>query len=315
MNQHHYLNSVDAVFLALGSGKDGLAADEARARHDRFGANELARAKKKSMLARFGEQLLNPMVIVLMAAAAVSILIAVFGGGHGGGHGNGGEVAGGGGASATVGGGVGEFMEAFIIIAVVILNSILGVFQESKAEKAIEALQEMSAATARVRRGGAVAQIPASELVVGDVVLIEAGDALPADMRLIHSASLRIEEAALTGESVPVDKVTEALRVGDTGGAGGAGDDGSDDGSAGSGSSGGSSGGGSLLIETDAFARCVELSASNDGDEFGFIFSDNYFDMIPGQPIRIQIAGRHKKGIISAKAHYSPHVSTLDWNI
>ncbi|MCL2057999.1 MAG: cation-translocating P-type ATPase [Oscillospiraceae bacterium] len=208
--QSYYLYDVDAALQALGAGRDGLSEEEARARHEEHGPNELARAKKKSIIRRFGEQLINPMVVVLMAAAAVSVLIAIFGGGHGGGH----DIAeAGAGASAGVGtgAGVGEYVDACIIMAVVILNSILGVFQESKAEKAIEALQEMSAATARVRRGGVVAHVPASGLVVGDVVLIEAGDALPADMRLIHAASLRVEEAALTGESVPVDKITEAL--------------------------------------------------------------------------------------------------------
>lgn len=151
--------------------------------------NELAKAKKKSLFRRFLEQLVNPMVLVLMVAAAVSVGIAIM-----------------------EGGGLSEYAEAGIILAVVLLNSILGVFQESKAEKAIEALQEMSATTAKVRRDSTVLHIPASELVVGDIVLMEAGDTVPADMRLIQSASLKIEEAALTGESVPSDKLSDALQ-------------------------------------------------------------------------------------------------------
>jgi Ca2+-transporting ATPase len=133
------------------------------------------------------------MVLVLLAAAAVSMAIA------------------------TLEGNANEYAEGGIILAVVVLNSVLGVFQESKAEKAIEALQEMSAATAKVRRGGAVSQIPAAGLVAGDIVILEAGDSVPADMRLIESASLKIEEAALTGESVPVEKHTEPLRGDESG--------------------------------------------------------------------------------------------------
>lgn len=189
-----YLKSVTEVLQELKAAQGGLTKEEAAVRLAANGPNELAQAKKKGLAQRFLEQLLNPMVLVLLAAAAVSIVIAVLEGGN-----------------------VNEYAEAAIILAVVIINSVLGVFQESKAEAAIEALQEMSAATAKVRRGGVVMQVPAGELVVGDIVLMEAGDAIPADIRLIQSASLKIEEAALTGESVPVDKQTEALK-GDDGG-------------------------------------------------------------------------------------------------
>ncbi|MDR0324581.1 MAG: cation-translocating P-type ATPase [Oscillospiraceae bacterium] len=191
----YYLNSVETVLQALRTSEAGLSREEAEKRLLENGRNELLKAKKKSLLRRFFEQLANPMVLVLLAAAAVSIAIAVIEGGapH-------------------------DYAEAGIIFAVVILNSVLGVVQESKAEKAIEALQEMSAATAKVRRDGVVMQIPSSELVAGDIVLIEAGDAIPADMRLIQCASLQIEEAALTGESVPERKITEALRGDESGG-------------------------------------------------------------------------------------------------
>lgn len=190
-----YLKSKEEVFQELGANETGLTQEEAAKRLLENGRNELTKAKKKSTLLRFAEQVVNPMVLVLLAAAAVSVIIA-----------------------ATGDGSLNEYAEAGIILAVVILNSILGVFQESKAEKAIEALQEMSAATAKVRRGGAVLQIPAGELVAGDIVLIEAGDSIPADMRLIQCASLKIEEAALTGESVPTEKWTGTLKTTDESG-------------------------------------------------------------------------------------------------
>ena len=184
----HYLSSVEETLDNLDANANGLSGQEAEKRLLAYGKNELAKEKKKSLARRFVEQILNPMIIVLLAAAVVSLCITILEKGT-----------------------ISEYAEAFIIFAVVILNSVLGVFQESKAEKAIEALQEMSAATAKVRRGGVVEQLHASELVIGDVVLIEAGDAIPADIRLIQCASLRIEEAALTGESVPVEKETGAL--------------------------------------------------------------------------------------------------------
>ena len=184
----HYLSNVETVIKGLNSGAGGLSAEEARQRLLANGRNELAKEKKKSLARRFADQLVNPMILILLGAAAVSLVLAILEGGHD-----------------------NAFAEPGIILAVVIINSILGVYQENKAEKAIEALQEMSAATAKVKRGGVVSQIPAGELVPGDVVLLEAGDAVPADMRLIQSASLRAEEAALTGESVPVDKITGAL--------------------------------------------------------------------------------------------------------
>lgn len=191
---NYYLKSVKEVLKSFETGEEGLSLKEAQKRLEENGRNELVKAKKKSLVKRFIEQLMNPMIVVLLVAAAISLGIAIF------------EK-----------GGVHEYAEAGIIFAVVILNSILGVFQENKAEKAIEALQEMSAQEARVRRNGVVKHISASELVVGDIVLLEAGDAIPADMRLIQSVSLKIEEASLTGESVPVEKRCEAL-TGDEGG-------------------------------------------------------------------------------------------------
>jgi Ca2+-transporting ATPase len=183
-----YLISSDEVLKNLNSNTEGLTASEAERRLSEWGRNELDAEKRKSILKRFAEQLMNPMIIVLLVAAAISIIIAV-----------------------VEKGGVQEYVEALIILAVVVLNSILGVYQESKAEKAIEALKQMSAATAKVRRGNVVSHIPASELVVGDIVLLEAGDSIPADMRLTVAVNLKIEEAALTGESVPSTKADKTL--------------------------------------------------------------------------------------------------------
>jgi len=190
----HYLKSSEETLKLLNTGENGLTNNEAEKRLLENGKNELTKAKSKSLIKRFTEQLVNPMVLILLAAAAVSIFIHAF---------EGSELK--------------DYAEVGVILAVVIINSVLGVFQESKAEKAIEALQEMSAAMAKVKRDGVVLQVPSSELVVGDVVLLEAGDSVPADMRLTKCASLRIEEAALTGESVPAEKHSDTL-VGDEAG-------------------------------------------------------------------------------------------------
>ena len=173
------------VLAALQSDEAGLSQAEAARRLTEHGPNKLAEQKKPSLVARFFAQFKDPMTFILLAAAAVSGFTAAYAGE--------------------------SFADVIIILAVVIINALLGVIQESKAEQAIEALQRMSAARSRVRREGAVVELPSSELVPGDVVLLEAGDAVPADARLLHSASLKVEEAALTGESVPVEKHAEAL--------------------------------------------------------------------------------------------------------
>jgi len=185
----HYCAAAREVLEHVGSGAEGLTGAEAQRRLQQNGPNKLKEGKKESLLKRFLGQIADPMIIILLAAAAVSAVMSVIEG-HG-------------------------LADVFIILAVVIINSVLGVYQESKAEKAIEALQEMAAATSKVLRDGKVAVVRSEELVVGDVVLLEAGDAVPADGRLIECASLKIEEAALTGESVPVSKQTEALPLGD----------------------------------------------------------------------------------------------------
>lgn len=185
--EKYYLESSEAVLEEVGSGRDGLETAEAAARLERDGANRLRGKEPEPLWKRFLGQMRDPMTIILLVAAAVSGVTAVYAGE--------------------------SFADVVIILLVVVLNAALGVFQESKAERAIEALQQMTAATSKVLRGGKRLSVKSEELVVGDVVLLEAGDAVPADGRLLESASLKIEEAALTGESVPVEKYIELLNL------------------------------------------------------------------------------------------------------
>ena len=185
-----YTQSVQQVLLDLGVDHSGLSSAQAQERLAKYGPNKLKEAEKPTLIQRFIAQLKDPMLIILMIAAAVSAVT--------------GMVA-----------GESEWAEVIIILAVVLLNAILGVIQESKAEAAIEALQTMTAATCKVMRDGKTIALHSDELVPGDVILLEAGDAVPADGRIIENASMKIEEAALTGESVPVNKVLEALGMAD----------------------------------------------------------------------------------------------------
>ena len=180
-----YLQSAEEVLRSQGSQRGGLTSQEAAARLSKHGPNRLQEAKKITNLQRFLQQLKDPMLLILMAAAAVSAVTSILSGE--------------------------KLTEVIIILAVVLLNAILGVVQESKAEAAIEALQTMTAATSKVLRDGKIIVLHSADLVPGDVVLLEAGDAVPADGRLLESASLKIEEAALTGESVPVNKTAETI--------------------------------------------------------------------------------------------------------
>lgn len=184
-----YLQEKEAVLGELKTDADGLNSAEAAARLEKYGKNKLAAAKGKSLIARFFEQLRDPMIIILLVAALISGVLAVI------------ENE--------------SFADVIIILAVVVVNAVLGVYQESKAEKAIEALQEMSAATSKVLRDGKVQIIHSEDLVVGDVILLEAGDAVPADARILENASLKVEEAALTGESVPVTKFIDIINLKD----------------------------------------------------------------------------------------------------
>ncbi len=181
-----YTQSTEEVLNGLGVGAEGLTTAEAQARLAKYGPNKLKEGEKPTLLQRFLTQLKDPMLIILLIAAGVSALTGMLAGEN-------------------------EWAEVIIILSVVLLNAILGVFQESKAEAAIEALQTMTAATCKVLRDGKLVSLHSDELVPGDVVVLEAGDAVPADGRIIENASLKIEEAALTGESVPVNKALDAL--------------------------------------------------------------------------------------------------------
>ena len=181
----YYLESSSEVFGEVKSTENGLTSEQARRRSAETGKNKLAEGKKTPLILRFLSQFADPMIIILIAAAVISAITSVLQK----------EVP----------------SDVIIIMFVVIVNAILGVYQESKAEKAIEALQKMAAATTKVLRDGKVCEIPSEDLTVGDVVLLEAGDAVPADGRIFESASLKIEESALTGESVPVNKFIKAI--------------------------------------------------------------------------------------------------------
>ena len=183
--QKEYTQTKEQVLEGLRTDRQGLSAQEAEKRLREHGENRLKEAEKLTLFQRFVQQLKDPMLLILLAAAAVSAVTNILS--HE------------------------SFTEVIIILLVVLLNAILGVVQESKAEAAIEALQTMTAATCKVLRDGQQVTMESRLLVPGDVVLLEAGDAVPADGRILESASMKIEEAALTGESVPVSKFTEPL--------------------------------------------------------------------------------------------------------
>ena len=190
-----YTQSSEEVLRQLNANPNGLSAEEVKRRQEKYGPNKLKEAEKASWFQRFMAQLKDPMLIILMIAAVVSAATTVL-------------------DHFQTGAELGEgLVEVGIILIVVLLNAILGVIQESKAEAAIEALQTMTAATCKVIRDGKQQVIHSDELVPGDIVVLEAGDAVPADGRIIENASLKIEEAALTGESVPVNKMIDALNL------------------------------------------------------------------------------------------------------
>ncbi len=180
-----YLETAQEVFADLQSSEEGLTSAQAQERLARDGSNKLDMAKKDSLIKRFAKQMVDPMIIILIAAAIVSAVVAII---------------------------ENEFpADVVIILFVVLLNAVLGVYQESKAEKAIEALEAMAGATTELLRDGNIVELKSDQLVAGDVIILDAGDAIPADCRIIESASMQIEEAALTGESVPVHKQVEKL--------------------------------------------------------------------------------------------------------
>lgn len=184
-----YKKTIPETIQELESSPEGLSSTEAASRLEKNGRNELITAKNKSFLAKFLDQFKDLMIIILLIAAVLSVITS---------HGE-------------------DISDAVIILAVVLINAAFGVYQEGKAEAAIEALKDMSSPLARVRRDGKISEVDSKDLVIGDVVLLEAGDVVPADLRLLESASLQIEESALTGESVPVDKDATLILPDDTG--------------------------------------------------------------------------------------------------
>ena len=181
----YYNLEVNEVYEKVSSSKEGISDDEAKSRLKKYGLNKLKESKKKSFIVKFLEQFKDVMLIILLISAVISGIVSVK---------------------------TGETLtDSIIILFVVILNAVLGVIQESKAEKAIEALKSMSLPYIKARRNGKIESVKVEELVIGDVVLIEAGDYIPADLRIIESHSLKIEEAALTGESLSVDKQAEKI--------------------------------------------------------------------------------------------------------
>lgn len=180
-----YLSTKQAVLENVASTETGLTAEEAKNRLEKNGKNKLTEGKKESIIHKFFMQLADPMIIILIVAAVVSAITSVYNK---------------------------EFpSDVIIIMIVVVINAVLGVYQESKAEKAIEALQEIAAATSKVKRNGKIETVAAEDLTVGDIIVLEAGDSVPADCRILKSASMKIEEAALTGESVPVNKTDDVI--------------------------------------------------------------------------------------------------------
>ena len=182
----YYLESTDKVLEDVKSTKNGLTAEEAAKRLNEVGKNKLDEPPKPTLMQRFIEQFKNPMILVLLAAAVISAITGIISEGK---------------LDADV----------FIILFVVIANAVLGVYQENKAESAIEALQAMSAAQSKVYRSGELVVVHSSDLVPGDVITLEAGDNVPADCRILEAAALKAEESALTGESVPSDKESDTL--------------------------------------------------------------------------------------------------------
>ena len=183
----YYLKTTDETLQDVKSEAGGLTTIDAEERLHNDGKNKLEEASKDSIVKKLLMQFADPMIIILVVAAAISGVTSFYSNE--------------------------SFADVIIILAVVIINAILGVYQESKAEKAIEALQEMASATSKVYRDGKLVTIKSEDLVKGDIIVLEAGDAVPADGRIIQCASMKIEEAALTGESVPVDKTDCVLEL------------------------------------------------------------------------------------------------------
>ena len=187
----YYCEEKEAVLNEFRTTENGLAQAEAERRIAENGRNKLKEAEKESLAKKFLNSLADPMIIMLIAAAAIQAVVTVLQ--------TGGDFD------------LGDFADVLVILVVVIINTIMSLVQESKAEAAMDALMQMTAATSKVLRDGKVVVIKSEDIAVGDVVVFEAGDAVPADCRILESHSLKAEEAALTGESVPVTKVIDVL--------------------------------------------------------------------------------------------------------
>lgn len=181
-----YTKELNRVFNELNTRKGGLTEEEASKRLEKYGANNLKEKKKESLFIKFIKQFNDFMIIVLIIAAIISAIVAKTNGS-------------------------GDYIDSIIIIAIVIFNAIMGLIQEEKAEKSLEALKKMSAPNAKVRRNGKIREIEASQVVPGDVVMLEAGNYVPADCRLIDSYNLQIEESSLTGETLPTSKQADVI--------------------------------------------------------------------------------------------------------
>src|SRR5688572_19258162 len=182
MNYH--LQSVKEIFALLQSSPDGLTTSAAQQRLQQNGKNLLATKKKKTLFSIFIQQLTDFMIIVLIAAAMISGI-------------------------------VGDVTDTVVILAIVVINAIIGLIQEWRAQKAMEALESMAANQARVFRDGQAIEVPAADLVTGDVILLEAGNIIPADVRFMETHTFQVDESSLTGESVNIEKATEPLSSGD----------------------------------------------------------------------------------------------------
>lgn len=180
-----YLKSADEVLKDIESTQNGLTSEQAKERLEKNGLNKLKEPPRDGIVKKFVKALIDPMIIMLLVAAGISAITAF--------------------ASGD------SFTDVFIILFVVIVNTILSLVQESKAEGAIDSLMEMTKATSKVIRDGVVQNIKSEELVIGDVIVLEAGDAIPADCRILESFSMKVEEAALTGESYPVNKIVDMI--------------------------------------------------------------------------------------------------------
>ncbi len=183
----YYLEEKGKVLKDLNATDGGLTEEEAKKRKEKYGANKLVEPPKEPIYKKILKSILDPMIIMLLVAAGISAFTAIIQNE--------------------------SFTDVFIILFVVAINTVLGIFQESKAEKAIDSLKEMTAVTSKVLRNGKMQILKSEELVPGDVVILEAGDAISADCRILESHSMKIEEAAITGESVPVSKVIDMLQL------------------------------------------------------------------------------------------------------